>query len=159
MNDELRTPPPDLVRSAESVPVAASRPGAASVLPPTSPGASALARTSPAHIIGSGPTGTLASEPRPPRLLDRVREKIRVRNYSPRTEQAYVGWIRRFILFHGKRHPLDMGVAEISRYLSSLAVQSNVAASTQNQAFSALLFLYRLCAPEHKRGYVAAPVM
>jgi integron integrase len=79
----------------------------------------------------------------PPRLLDRVRNAIRTRHYSRRTEKAYVYWVRRFVLFHGKRHPLDMGAPEVSSFLSSLAVQHKVAPSTQNQAFSALLFLYR----------------
>ncbi len=78
-----------------------------------------------------------------PKLLDQVHEVIRMRHYSRRTEKAYVGWIRRFILFHGKRHPLEMGEVEISRFLSSLAVDSRVSASTQNQALNALLFLYR----------------
>jgi site-specific recombinase XerD len=78
-----------------------------------------------------------------PRLLDRVRAAIRTRHYSIRTEQAYVGWIRRFILFHNKRHPADMGKSEIEAFLTHLAVDRNVASSTQNQAFSALLFLYR----------------
>ena len=78
-----------------------------------------------------------------PRLLDRVREAIRTRHYSRRTEKAYVHWIRRFIFFHDKRHPAEMGPAEISAFLSSLAVRDKVAASTQNQALSALLFLYR----------------
>src|SRR5262245_43156459 len=80
---------------------------------------------------------------RPPRLLDRVRGAIATHHYSRRTEKAYVGWIRRYIFFHGKRHPADMGAAELTAFLSSLAVQGNVAASTQNQALSALLFLYR----------------
>lgn len=80
---------------------------------------------------------------RKPRLLDQVREEIRKRHYSRRTEKTYIGWIRRFILFHGKRHPSEMGEAEISRYLSHLAVTGRVSASTQNQALSALLFLYR----------------
>ena len=79
----------------------------------------------------------------PPRLLDRVRAALRTRHCSPRTEKAYVGWIRRYILFHGKRHPAGMGAAEITQFLSALAIQRNVAASTQNQALSALLFLYR----------------
>ena len=74
---------------------------------------------------------------------DRVREEIRKRHYSLRTEKTYVGWIRRFILFHGKRHPAGMGAEEVSRYLSHLAVSGKVSASTQNQALSALLFLYR----------------
>ncbi len=78
-----------------------------------------------------------------PRLLDRVRHKIRVKHYSIRTEQAYVDWIRRFILYHGKRHPNQMGAKEIETFLSHLAVDRNVAASTQNQALSAILFLYR----------------
>ena len=82
-------------------------------------------------------------DPRAPRLLDRVRGALRARHGSRRTEQAYVGWIRRYILFHGKRHPAEMGAEEITRFLSALAVQRNVAASTQNQALSALLFLYR----------------
>ena len=81
--------------------------------------------------------------PPPPRLLDRVREACRVRHYSIRTEDAYADWIKRFILFHDKRHPQEMGAAEINRFLTHLAVVGNVAASTQNQAFSALLFLYQ----------------
>ncbi len=84
-----------------------------------------------------------AAAPVRPRLLDRVRAVIRARHYSRRTEGAYVAWIRRYILFHDKRHPTDMGAPEITRFLSSLAVEGNVAASTQNQALSALLFLYR----------------
>jgi integron integrase len=78
-----------------------------------------------------------------PRLLDRVRDAIRARHYSRRTEKAYVAWIRRYIFFHGKRHPSEMGAPEITRFLTSLAVEGKVAASTQNQALSALLFLYR----------------
>jgi integron integrase len=78
-----------------------------------------------------------------PRLLDRVREVLRRRHYSIRTEQAYVAWIRRFILYHGKRHPQTMGAREVEAFLSHLAVARKVAASTQNQAFNALLFLYR----------------
>ncbi len=81
--------------------------------------------------------------PPKPRLLDRVREAIRTRHYSRRTEKAYVAWIRRYIFFHGKRHPADMGAAELTGFLTSLAVDGQVAASTQNQALSALLFLYR----------------
>ncbi|HET6803929.1 MAG TPA: integron integrase [Frateuria sp.] len=80
---------------------------------------------------------------RPPRLLDEVRRVLRVKHYSLRTEQAYVGWIRRFILANGKRHPRDMGAAEVEAFLSGLAVQGRVSPNTQNQALSALLFLYR----------------
>ena len=78
-----------------------------------------------------------------PKLLDRVRYTIRLKGYSIRTEQAYTSWIRRFIIFHNKRHPQDMGKAEIEAFLSYLAIDRHVAASTQNQAFNALLFLYR----------------
>lgn len=80
---------------------------------------------------------------RQPRLLDRLRTRIRVLHYSIRTEQAYVDWARRFILFHGKRHPQELGAAEIEAFLSNLAIERNVSASTQNQAKAALLFLYR----------------
>lgn len=78
-----------------------------------------------------------------PRLLDEVRRVLRVKHYSLRMEHIYAGWIRRFILSNGKRHPRDMGPAEVERFLSRLAVEGGVAASTQNQALSALLFLYR----------------
>jgi site-specific recombinase XerD len=78
-----------------------------------------------------------------PKLLDRVRAAIRTRHYSIRTEEAYVGWIRGFILFHKKRHPAEMGEAEINQFLTCLAVDDQVAASTQNQALSAILFLYQ----------------
>jgi len=70
-----------------------------------------------------------------PRLLDQVRSVIRVRHYSRRTEEAYTYWIRQFILFHDKRHPMEMGAVEVGAYLTWLAEQRNVAASTQNQAF------------------------
>lgn len=84
-----------------------------------------------------------ASSDRPQRLLDRVRGKIRLKHYSIRTEQAYVDWIRRFIVFHGKRHPEELGAQHVETFLTHLAVEDQVAASTQNQAKSALLFLYR----------------
>jgi integron integrase len=82
-------------------------------------------------------------EPPKPRLLDRVRHAIATRHYSRRSEKAYVHWIKRYIFFHGKRHPAEMGATEVAAFLTSLAVQGKVAASTQNQALSALLFLYR----------------
>jgi integron integrase len=81
--------------------------------------------------------------PPSPRLLDRVRTLLRTRHFSRRTEQAYVAWIRRFILFHGKTHPERLGSSEVTAYLSHLASRRQVSASTQNQAFSALVFLYR----------------
>ena len=101
----------------------------------------------------SGPTEALLvldAAPPPPResgreapLLDQVREAIRTRHYSRSTEQAYVHWIRRYILFHGKRHPAEMAEEEIKAFLTHLAVRRRVSASTQNQALSAILFLYR----------------
>jgi site-specific recombinase XerD len=78
-----------------------------------------------------------------PRLLQRVHEAIRVRHYSRRTEEAYVHWIKRLIYFHGKRHPETMGEAEVTAFLNHIAVERHVAAATQNQALSAILFLYR----------------
>jgi site-specific recombinase XerD len=89
------------------------------------------------------PTVFAVSQPRQPRLLDQVREACRVRHYSIRTEDAYHHWIKRFILFHDKRHPLHMGAGEINAFLTHLAVDGHVSASTQNQAFSAVLFLYQ----------------
>jgi integron integrase len=87
----------------------------------------------------------VASPPaaRPPKLLDQVAAKMRLLHYSKRTEEAYVDWIKRFILFHGKRHPREMGAAEIEQFLTHLAVQRHVSASTQTQAFSAILLLYQ----------------
>ena len=81
--------------------------------------------------------------PQSPKLLDQVRERLRVKHYSIRTEQVYTDWIKRFIRFHDKRHPKDMGAPEIEAFLTHLAVKGRVSASTQNQAKSALLFLYR----------------
>ena len=89
-----------------------------------------------------GSSRTPATVAAAPRLLDRVRDRIRVKHYSLRTEQAYVDWIRRFIGFHGKRHPLTMGASEVEAFLSHLAVERTVASATQNQAKAALLFLY-----------------
>ena len=80
---------------------------------------------------------------RAPRLLERVSQALRVRHYAMRTEEAYAGWIRRYILFHNKRHPSSMGAEEINMFLTHLAVEGHVAASTQNQALSAILFLYK----------------
>ncbi len=80
---------------------------------------------------------------KPKKLLDQVRETIRLKNYSYRTEQSYVDWIERFIRFHNLRHPQEMNTLEIEQFLTWLVVQQNVAPSTQNQALSALIFLYR----------------
>ena len=84
-----------------------------------------------------------AETPRPPKLLERMRIHLRTRHYSIRTEEAYIDWERRFILFHGKRHPRDMGAVEVEAFLSHLAVERHVSASTQNQAKAALLYLYK----------------
>ncbi len=103
-----------------------------------------------------------------PRLLDRVRNRLRTRHYSPRTEKAYVSWIRRFILFHDRRHPDQMGEAAVTAFLTHLATQHGVAASTQNQALAALLFLYAqvlrrdldtLDPPRHARRPTRVPVV
>ncbi len=88
------------------------------------------------------PSNSPVTQPKP-KLLDQVRERCRVLHYSLRTEQAYVDWARRFVLFHNKRHPLEMGAAEVEAFLTHLAVARNVSASTQNQALAALLFLYQ----------------
>lgn len=82
------------------------------------------------------------SASRAPRLLDVVKARLRAKHYSPRTEEAYVDWIRRFVRFHRPRHPRSLGEADVTAFLTSLAVQHGVAASTQNQALSALVFLY-----------------
>lgn len=91
--------------------------------------------------VPSTPPVLAASQP--PKLLDSLRQRIRVLHYSIRTEQAYVDWARRFILFHGKRHPREMGAPEVTAFLTHLAVARNVSASTQNQAKAAILFLYK----------------
>ena len=81
--------------------------------------------------------------PNTPRLLDQLRDRIRLKHYSIRTEHAYVDWVRRFVRFHGMRHPREMGQKEVEEFLTELAVAGRVAASTQNQAKSAILFLYK----------------
>ena len=84
-----------------------------------------------------------AADPRPRRLLDQVRDRIRVKHYSLRTEQTYVDWIKRYIIYFGKQHPATLSAGHVERFLSHLASERNVAASTQNQAKSAILFLYK----------------
>ncbi len=91
------------------------------------------------------PLGHLTASPDPEqpfRLMDRVRRRLRELRYSPRTEQAYVYWIRRYIVFNGRRHPRDLAEVDVKRFLSALAVEERVSASTQNQALSAITFLY-----------------
>jgi integrase len=82
-------------------------------------------------------------EQRPKKLSERVQDSIRIKHYSYQTEKTYIYWTRRYILFHNKRHPQEMGSAEIEAFLTYLAVKENVAASTQNQALHAILFLYK----------------
>ena len=86
---------------------------------------------------------SLPSFPKGKKLLEQVRDVIRVKHYSLRTEKTYIDWIRRYILFHNKRHPEDMGAAEIQAFITHLATERTVSASTQNQALSAVMFLYR----------------
>ena len=87
------------------------------------------------------PTNTTPAQPK--KLLDQVRDKIRFKHYSLSTEDTYISWIKQYILFHGKRHPTDMGAIEVERFLTYLATERHVSSSTQNQALSAILFLYR----------------
>src|SRR3990170_916079 len=96
------------------------------------------------------------SDDQPPRLLELVSQAIRRKHYSIRTEEAYVNWIKRFILFHHKRHPSQIGVPEIEAFLTDLAVNKKVAASTQNQALSELLFLYKEVLNQELTGNIQA---
>jgi integron integrase len=91
----------------------------------------------------ASPPANPAIESRSPRLLDQLRYRIRFRHYSVRTEDAYVQWVRRYVVFHGRRHPRELGAEHLTSFLSSLANDRNVSAATQNQALSALLFLYK----------------
>lgn len=90
-----------------------------------------------------------------PRLLDQVRQRIQSLHYSKRTEKTYVRWIKRFILYHGKRHPVEIGRKEINEFLSFLAIKKKVAASTQNQALCVLVFLYRHVLNRGGRGVLS----
>ena len=112
---------------------------------PAAPIAAASATVAPVAAPHSGapslPSSTSSSTP--PKLLDLVRDELRRRHYSPRTAEAYVGWIKRFIRFHGRRHPRDLDIEHVKSFLSALATEGNVAASTQNQALAAIVFLYR----------------
>ncbi len=119
-------PPPLEVKPSSSMAIAAASGTSLQTPPPT-----------------TSPTAQNITLPQQPKLLDRVHQAIRVRHYSRRTEEAYVHWIKKYIFFHGVRHPQDMGAGEVTQFLSHLAVKCRVSASTQNQAFSALLFLYQ----------------
>jgi len=89
----------------------------------------------------------------PPKLLEQYRERLRVKHYSLRTEDAYLHWVRRFIYFHGKRHPREMGGPEVEAFLSHLAAAGRVAPSTQNQALAALLFFFAKSCRRSSRGW------
>ncbi len=89
------------------------------------------------------PTPTAGAKHHKPKLLDQIRQRIRTKHYSIRAEEAYVRWVKRFVLFHNKRHPVEMGEQEINAFLSHLAVKGKVAAATQNQALCAIVFLYK----------------
>src|SRR5262245_7467081 len=127
------TDQPD-VKSAAGLP---SDPDAPDAIPVTAASMTPAPGPTPATAMAAGTTAG------GPKLLGRLRHALRVRHYSIRTESAYVDWVRRFILFHGKRHPADLGAAEVQAFLTHLAVDRSVASPTQNQAKSALLFLYR----------------
>ena len=88
-------------------------------------------------------TTSIATSTPPKKLLDQVRDKVRFKHYSLSTENTDLSWIKQFILFHGKQHPADLGAAEVETFLTYLATQRHVSSSTQNQALSAILFLYR----------------
>jgi|LGVE01.1.fsa_nt_gb integrase len=94
------------------------------------------------HLSQNTPYYNKAYTSSKPRLLDQVRNRIRLKHYSIRTEQSYIHWIKRFIFFHNKRHPKEMGHIEVGEFLTHLAVQRKVSASTQNQALNAIVFLY-----------------
>lgn len=102
-------------------------------------------RTSPPAVPGLAAASrpALAPDVRPPKLLASVRQAIRLRHYSRRTETVYVGWVARFVRFHGLRHPRELGAGEVEAFLSDLAVRGQVSAATQSQARAALVFLYR----------------
>jgi len=104
-------------------------------------------KTVAATFASSGPLSPHATQTAPPqgspKLLDQLRQALRSRHYSRRTEQTYCQWVKRFICFHGVRHPAGMAEPEINTFLTALGVKERVSASTQNQALSALLFLYR----------------
>ncbi len=102
----------------------------------------ALTKPSPQQLTGQRPT-TLSPAGAKPKLMDRLREALLSRHYSRCTEQAYCLWVKRFIFFHHVRHPVEMAEPEINAFLTHLALKERVSASTQNQALSALLFLYR----------------
>jgi integron integrase len=139
----IAEPPPAACKPAPDA--SSQKPAASRPAPASSGPAAAASRLAPAELV------TPSDAPLPPRppLLEQVRQVARARHYSPRTEDAYITWIRRFILFHDKRHPREMGEPEITRFLSNLATEHRVSPSTQNQALSAILFLYEEVLDHH----------
>ena len=127
---------PPLTARPRRYPVSAGEPSG--TIPPgrNSPESQGTIPPSPNSSIAPTPSG------RPPKLLDRLSGALRARHYSPRTEQTYCHWVKRFIFFHHVRHPAEMAEPEVNAFLTSLAMKGKVSASTQNQALSALLFLY-----------------
>ena len=121
----------------------AARPVCPRGLPVRATGTTVTGGAAPPRQPSESPAPVCAVASGRPKLLDQVRDAIRARHYSYRTEEAYVGWIKRLIFFHGKRHPAEMAKAEIEQFLTALAVKRRVAASTQNQALAAILFLYK----------------
>jgi hypothetical protein len=101
---------------------------------------------------------TNTTQGQPKKLLDQVREKIRFKHYSLSTENTYLSWIKQFILYHSKRHPADMGAAEVESFLTYLATQRQVSSSTQNQALSAILFCIARCWQSLCRGWIVLSV-
>src|SRR5688500_8682843 len=99
--------------------------------------------SSPSNVPSPGKSARPESAPKGKKLLDQYSEFLRNRHYSLRTEKTYIGWVRQYILYHNKRHPREMGEAEINAFITHLVNQKPVSASTQNQAISAILFLYR----------------
>lgn len=98
------------------------------------------------------------AKPNPPRLLDRVRDTLRRKHYSYRTEQAYIHWIKRYIWFCDRKHPASLGASEVTAFLTHLSRERSVAAATQNQALSALLFLYGEVLEVSCRGWMQSSV-
>ena len=139
----MKPPKQDLPPVRPSAGIAGLSPGAPGSVKPQ---ARAAARPSaaPGRAAADAAPPEPPDPPPPPRLLQRLREAIRVRHYSIRTESSYVDWVRRFIVFSGKRHPAELGASEVAAFLTHLAVERGVAPATQNQAKSAILFLYRV---------------
>jgi integron integrase len=140
----------DVAASAAPVSAAPASVTTGSAAPSAAPASPAPVSVAPVSAVPVSPTpgwgervSPAPASAGPPRLLDLVRDELRRRHYSPRTAEAYVGWIKRYARFHGRRHPRDLDIQHVKSFLSALATGADVAASTQNQALAALIFLYR----------------